>query len=456
MRTKAGGKALQAGNRVVAVAFLFLIGSLNAPVSYLLYRVKNAVEPPQSTENILFGDDKIKVENVAKAEEVKEKNIPRQKTMRHEIMRIMGKLKRSEIDTAVKKNQLAHSQCIEIHGLLQRLMGKRILWDADPDLTQYKTITGQLLWRREIPRDTIEDRAEFLMELQDYLKSKKINFLYVQVPGKCKPGHDEILPGITDPFNRQQDHFLRSLRERNVPFLDLREEMLKDGMDWEKAFYKTDLHWTMETALWAWGKTASFIAGNISSFRLKENIPDKNYKMVDLGNFLGCIGRRIGYLYSGEDPFRYPVPDFPLRLTNSIVTMSDGRPQKGIPNKRDTFEKITPIPEELKSLYSLYDWINPNVAYRNTINEFGSGNILLLHDSFGTPFSRYASLHARRTAELDLRNFTKFSLVDFLKENQFDIVIMISANIGNGSLYCVPHYMKDSPFRQEIAVRAAK
>ncbi|MDR0522694.1 MAG: hypothetical protein LBH00_12710, partial [Planctomycetaceae bacterium] len=222
--------------------------------------------------------------------------------------------------------------------------------------------------------------------------------------------------GIDDPFNEQQDYFLSLLQERNVPFLDLRQEMLRDHINWDTAFYRTDHHWTVETAFWAWTKTLPVLADMVPGLREKQEfLTDINqYETAIVTNkWVGSMGRRIGSFYAGTEVLSYYRPRF---KTNFKVTKlsASGNP---LSEKNGHFE------QSIYNGWEAYGSCLPGTQ-SDIINEKGTGDVLLIGDSYAIPFCAYAAQHLRRITHIDPRDFTG-SLPLFLQKNRYDCVIVM-------------------------------
>ena len=99
------------------------------------------------------------------------------------------------------------------------------------------------------------DFAESISGFSRYLDGLGIPFLFVMEPFKI-PTEENLLPaGVTDRTNEIADQALAQLKEKEVPVLDLREDMSRTGEMVRQYFYRTDHHWNVE---------GSFFSGTFS------------------------------------------------------------------------------------------------------------------------------------------------------------------------------------------------
>lgn len=334
----------------------------------------------------------------------------------------------NEFEKGVNQNIYGRLVFVDIFGGLQRLMGKNVVIDADAEnSTIYKMKNGQLTFSG-YPKDLIET-AKNVIELKEYLDGKGIEFLYVQAPHKVSKYEDQLPVGIEDYNNKKADDMLSLLREGNVRVIDLREEIQKDNLIHEDMFYKTDHHWTTPAAFWGYCKVISYINENldipVSNVEVTTNL--ENYFVEEYKNcFLGSQGRRVGRLYAGLDDYTFIHPDFDTSYTMDYH-YSNGKTQTLEGTFDDVFVKKENLdmsqPPSTNRYASYLGGDYPLLVIDNKLLD--EGNILIVQDSFGLPFSPFMSLNFSETQIFDLRHYKEKTLVEFIDENNFDLVLFL-------------------------------
>jgi hypothetical protein len=141
---------------------------------------------------------------------------------------------------------------IEAYGYLQKLLDKKEINnfevvkadDGSLDYTYFTTGPNKV--------DTLVKRME---RLQADAKKYGSQVLYVMTPDKYITGRTEFERGIPYNYaNETADTFLTDLKNKGINTLDFRELMKEDGKYTEDSFYKTDHHWKVQTAFWAFTK----------------------------------------------------------------------------------------------------------------------------------------------------------------------------------------------------------
>ena len=184
----------------------------------------------------------------------------------------------------------------------------------------------------------------------------------------------------------------RLLREKNIDTPDLREEIKKDGLDWSSLFFKTDHHWTPQTAFWASGKIMDRIQTKYGydvnmSYYDRENYEYTNYKNW----MLGSVGRRTGTLYDGLDDISLFNPKFDTDF--SFWDLEEGSDDK-VEIRKGSFWDTMYVWENLekradfeRNTYSTY--LGKDCAIARIINKKSHTGlkVLLIRESFSCALS---------------------------------------------------------------------
>ncbi|GHT13459.1 membrane protein [Planctomycetales bacterium] len=342
------------------------------------------------------------------------------------LKRLAGKVE-SNLNLMVAENRWL----IDIYGEVQKIQGKRMIYNDDTYIC--KTVSGNLNsgGERKKPDDVLQQEARVgfknVIRWNQLLEKKQIPFLFVQTPSRLPPGTAEVLPGIYAYSNNSIDAQTSVMKDADVPVLDLRQNFLAAGTDWDNLFYRTDHHWRVESGFFA---TTAVIEQIKNVLNLPEDriqfLTDLNHyeKVSEPQSFLGSIGTRTGETFSGLDDFVYYVPKFPTHFKRSSIKRA-GEPKLF----EGTFRECFVFPSHKK--FFRYDdtYFGGNIGYQEIDNPEGSGNVLVIHNSMAQAVLPFLALHTKRLVCIDSRySFTK-TVDELLEAEQFDFVISI--NVGH-------------------------
>ena len=335
----------------------------------------------------------------------------------------------NNIESIVNDNVGLKSQYIEINGLAQKIAGKDIIEDADAASTVVKLNNGYVTFVIEQADDaTINERADDVVGLKDYLNNKGIDFLYVQAPYKNDENDPQLPVGIEDYSISNSMRFVSALNAKGISTLNLIECMREDNLDWYSMFFKTDHHWKNESGLWAYGKLAQYMNENLG-YSIDESTWDAdNYTIRTYKDaFLGSQGKRTGSLYSGLDDISVLVPNFETSLTydNNITNV----------HRSGTFEQSVLFEEKhiTGSMYTDFcysvslDGDFGRLKITNHLDTSGK-KVLIIKDSFANPVITFLAPNVAEIEVVDLRliaNETGESLSEIIDQVNPDTVIMM-------------------------------
>ncbi len=330
------------------------------------------------------------------------------------------------IEWLYSSNIIFESSLVNIYGGFQKVMNKRMIQDAEGSLTVYKMKNGQLTWNFDMNDHTAN--LYNMKLLYDFVSSKNMNMLYVQAPFKVDKYDSQLPQGVVDTTNINVDNFISGLQTLNIPYLDLRDEILKEGLDYNNLFYNTDHHWKVETAFWAYGNVMNYLFEMYNIDYDVDTTNITNFKRLKLErSWLGSQGIRVGRLYAGVDDFLYLIPDFKTNYSVQILN-DDGsikRKQEGSFNDsiimKEFLKADTPIDTSRFSAYLAGDY--PVTQIRN-LNR-NEGKLLIIKDSYALPFSAFLSLNFKEVDMIDLRHFKNTTLFDYLNVNSYDLVLFL-------------------------------
>lgn len=315
---------------------------------------------------------------------------------------------------------------IELNGGWRRLLGQKIVTDADTENTVYMMDNGMLtFWYADADQ---HQNVESTAKLKVFLDQRQIDFLYVQAPFKIDKYDNQLPYNISDATNQNADIFLSGLMADGVPFLDLRDYLGRLDIDCQDQFYKTDHHWKANTAFLAHQEVLRELE-RIYGYDFDEEKYDRQaYKEKHQAlPWIGSQGRRVGVTYGGVDSFEYLLPLFETNLHMEVYN----REGDWVRDVSGSFEEVFLRPEILESgskTDNRYASFFGNDYHLVKIrNEEGSidKKILLIQDSFGRPFSAYMALHFTAVDILDLRDYSASLLTEYIEDNEFDCVAVL-------------------------------
>lgn len=211
---------------------------------------------------------------------------------------------------------------IELWSETQSLSNAQLLDDAEYGVL-IKDSNGSLYF--PAADVDVSKYAQNTVNFAKKLKEKETPFVYIQAPNKYLKGYTEEIVSEYNFSNKNADEFITMIKENNVDVLDLRELIIKENLNREELFYKTDHHWTTDTAFWAFTKIVEYMNLaynlNIDENGFYTNI--NNYKKEFMEDcFLGSLGRRVGKSVSGLDDYTFIEPNFETdyKIYNGIAS----------------------------------------------------------------------------------------------------------------------------------------
>ena len=326
---------------------------------------------------------------------------------------------RNEIESSFN-NVFYKNEYIELNGLAQRILGRRIVCDADRSNDVVKLDNGYLTFVGQ--KIDIDWQADNIKRLHDILVERETDFLYVLAPYKIDPTDPE-LPYVIDDYNNENaDILIDHLRYTGIDCIDLREEIKSADKNHYEMFFLTDHHWTPESGFWAFGVIGRHLNERYG-FSIDESLfYVSSYRLETKENwFLGSLGKRVGTLYGGVDDFTYLLPKFE---TDFEVLW----PLKDV-IKFGSFEKVLfdkKLMEErdyTSNTYTIYTDDYELQIIKNNLNT--EKRVLLVRDSFACVVSPFLSLGCKQLDVMDLRHYNDKSLIEYIDETNPDIVIIL-------------------------------
>lgn len=322
----------------------------------------------------------------------------------------------SNIDYYTSSLLFGRMKFVEMNASFNKLVGMKIISGTDSVVTLRN---GYLSFESyKIDMDYAVESTSYFAET---LKSKGINFLYVQCPTKENPVDNQLPYGIEDYYNLNADALIQALDERGVPYIDLRKSLNEDFDDYYSCFFRTDHHWTPETGVWAAGKIAKEL--NIRyNYGIDEGISDlERYKTEIFEKYcFGSQGKKATLKYADPEDISLI---YPKAETSFTVKYDNNEPLSGRFEdtllRRDVFDKIDYYNI---STYSAYFHGNHSITTIHN-NKVSNGKcILYIMDSFSASVVPYLANEAEDIIVLDLRSFNG-SVMNVIEKFSPDTVI---------------------------------
>lgn len=320
-----------------------------------------------------------------------------------------------ETESLFAENFISKETFIELNSTLAAPLEQVELNDVVKLYNGYLTTLDE-----EIPDEELQVLADHMVEFHEYLDEEGIPFAFVQVPHKLPSDSDVMLPSGYDTYpNRNADAFIAKLEAEKVPVLDLRSEMLEDGLNPFDYYFKTDHHWTPLAGFWAHGKIGLFVDTLTRRSEFNDDYYDlKNYEVEEYPDFwIGSHGKRTGEAFSGMDGMALVYPDFEtdMRVEMQEINWS----------KRGTFEHAvfnrSKLTENPYGVYLTSD-LRTSISNYNATNDT---TILIIKDSFSLAMAPFLALHYQNVELYDLRLPTSSptELLAVIEEVEPDVVL---------------------------------
>jgi hypothetical protein len=287
---------------------------------------------------------------------------------------------------------------VDFNGLMARYLGQKIVNNVVKLNNGY---LNDIVGKEELSKYVVP-----IKNLKAYLDGQGVAFLYVNAPYKLCEYDQELPTGVKNFANENAIPFLTGLQSCGIDVLDLHKELHDDGLDHYDSFYKTDHHWTHETALWANRKILQYLK-NRGLFEIKDDtyLYLENYTTETHPGYSGSFSDRTGRFYAGLDNISVilpkPGPNNPL---NDI-------PEKVYLDRR--FLDIDP-----------YNHLYPTGQLKIN-NAPINKEVVLLADSFANSLHFFMSLFVRDVHFTAYLYNTDSSIHQYIANFNPDIVILL-------------------------------
>lgn len=325
-------------------------------------------------------------------------------------------------ETALQKAFIQRRRWIDLYGLYQKAMGKRVIEDPAGQLV-LKDNREQLHFYY-FYRPT-EEAAENYRRFSARLDEMALPHHYVQLPNKKIPGYS-LLPTPFDNYaNESADDFLAQLQQQGLDYSDYRPLIYASGIAYEEMFYRTDHHWQTETALWTSLQLIEELEERTGWQLFDEDTPRalSDYQRLDYPqHFLGSQGVRTGRYYAGVDDFSLFVP----RRPGSYELYYDLNEQGMRGDFRSAFIHDVLLETETDCYAAFLGYDTAQMRLVNTERPQGK-KLAIIKDSYTQALAPYLAAYFREIILLDMRAFHTLDLKlgDHLQDLDPDYLLVI-------------------------------
>ena len=333
-----------------------------------------------------------------------------------------------QVDSNASELLSYHYGLLNINSIRDNLLNTRII--IKDDETILKTHSESLIPLRGEPLSDakLSDIVTSVSNIYSTTQETGGQFLYIATPVKgvfCSAPEN-----VTDYSAYNYEKLVCALKDQSVPVLDLAEEMRKEGLATEDAFFRTDHHWKPSTGFGVANTICSELRDRYG-FSFDPCFCDiSNYTVTTYKNwFLGSYGKKTGLYYTdgGADDIDLILPAFETQLTEL-------QPLKNT-SRSGAFDETVIYQENIleKDFYAL----NPYAAYsggdfrlqiiRNHQNPNGK-TAVIIRNSFACVVTPFLSLNLSELHLLDNRDYIfgePINVHEYIRKIQPDYVLIL-------------------------------
>lgn len=254
-------------------------------------------------------------------------------------------------------------------------------------------------------------------------------FLQILIPTKQLNYKTELRNFLDLNCDANYDAFLKYTDRADVNRLDCAKIFRQLTVPRDEIFFRTDHHWTPYAALHAVQATvekaraAQLPNWNPRTFSVENDFEQKHSRAR---NMLGFQGIRVGRHWSTLDHKSLCEPNF-----DSYYTVTLEIPGSAPHCETGDFKHAITHDQYYMGNGAFFD--NKDYPSVTLVNDrVPDGNILVVQDSFGRPFSAYLSLFAHRVTALDPRYGTLEHFLERVASEKFDAIIYLRSELTLG------------------------
>ena len=337
-------------------------------------------------------------------------------------------------------------QFVEAYGLTQKVLGK----EEFNSFSYVKDNTGFLHYAA-FYRDEQKEIFQYALrvkKLQNYAEKYGTKVLFVMAPAKYNREYTEFKTGmpVNDPSEDTYEMMVY-LNRLGVPCINLAEDIPSADIPYEKAFFKTDHHWTVPAAF----KATKIIVDDLNE-RYGANLDPTGYYMSDdaytkkeyKNQMLGSMGRDTGIVYSGLEDFEAYLPNFSGHYKRTYTMKGEETLEGTYSDALLDLSVLEPTLNKYEdSPYSLYIKQVTNLEHIENLENTDGPSVLMIRDSFfGPVISFMAPMCSKIDAiwskeDMDDINVGEYIKGQYEKGEKYDYLIV----------QYYPHNLEDDAFK---------
>ncbi len=345
----------------------------------------------------------------------------------------------SYVSDTASKSLSYHDTLMDIDSAKNNLLNTAIIIKDDSTIakTESGTLTEVFPY---VPDETIETAVSNIEALYATAIKNDADFLYVGVAQKSYGL--ELPSNVSDYSKVNYDRFINSLSNKNIPTLNLTDELNKSGKWSEDLFFITDHHWKPNVGFWATEKICSTLSVNYGFVYDDYYTNPENYETTTYENwFLGSYGKKTGrFFVNGAEDIDIILPKFDTKFTSAQPFKNE--------TKQGTFYEVLMESDfiETKDPYHLNayaTYTGGDFQYQIVKNELNPNGkkILVLRDSFACVVTPYLAMNTSELHIFDMRDFTKVSedridVHEYIEKEKPDYVILLYSGMLNDISKC--------------------
>ena len=349
----------------------------------------------------------------------------------------------SAFEGALNESVFLKEKYIDLFGLLQRAMTKDVIPSDGYTGTIVKGSDNKLYSASSIVTEdngdyyleSISEYSDHLVNLKSVCSECGTNLLYVQTPQKYHEGVTVPVPIDAQRLIARRKTFLEQI-DGQVDFIDMTQKLYDEGIDYDTVFFATDHHWTVDSAFWCYQEICEYL-NNYTDYQIDKKYYDKdNWNVEVLKNaYLGSTGVRVGGYYVGKDDFSLYTPKFATDFKRNYLA-SEVQGYKG----NFAHSVLAGYDKLVNGDYSELSWgvyTGADTSYVKIDNNLidNDKKVLVIKDSFALPVCAFLSTTCKELVMYDMRSPHECTLEEYIKQEDFDLVIVIYCHESLKSLF---------------------
>lgn len=265
--------------------------------------------------------------------------------------------------------------------------------------------------------------ANQVIALNDFLKERDIDFLYLLAPTAVSIYDAEPAPGYGSAAAQNISSMMEALSRAGVDAINADALYQEEGLHSQDVLFKTDHHWRPEAAFFVTHHAMAYMAEHFG-IAYDDSMADFRQWDVEVYEdlFLGSHGKAVGTAYAGTDDIaiirRKDQEGISLsRLHKDSATWSyrDSLFEDSYLSRRDYFN-LDPYAAYIGGSY-------PLMAIQND-RALNQKKLLVIGDSFRRPVETFLASYFTKLYNIDPGYNTDETVARYILEIQPDIVLM--------------------------------